>query len=59
MKTNAYIQYLTEQILIFFSKGKQERKEERRERKENKPPKVSEWFGIVPFAISMMLKKNK
>ena len=59
MSTNAYIKYITQQIVQYFNLSKRERKEKRRHRKEDKEPTVSHWFGIVPFALSMFIKRIK
>ncbi|MGE7764544.1 YqzE family protein [Peribacillus sp. NPDC096540] len=58
MSTNAYIKYLTQQLVEYFNLTKKERKEKRRHRKEDKSHGVSHWFGIVPFALSMFVRKK-
>ncbi|AXN37503.1 YqzE family protein [Peribacillus butanolivorans] len=58
MSTNAYIKYLTQQLVEYFNLTKKERKEKRRHRKEDKNTGVSHWFGIVPFALSMFVRKK-
>ncbi|KOR86662.1 hypothetical protein AM233_23500 [Bacillus sp. FJAT-22058] len=58
MSTNAYIKYLTQQLVEYFNLTKKERKEKRRHRKEDKNPGMSHWFGIVPFALSMFVRKT-
>lgn len=58
MSTNAYIKYLTQQLVQYLNLTKSERIEHRQQRKEEKTSPISTWFGIVPFAISMFLKKR-
>ncbi|MFB7642191.1 YqzE family protein [Peribacillus butanolivorans] len=59
MSTNAYIKYLTQQLVEYFNLTKKERKEKRRHRKEdNNTSVLSHWFGIVPFALSMFVRKK-
>jgi len=59
MSTNAYIKYLTQQLVQYFNLTKTERKENRQQRKGERTSSVSTWFGIVPFALSMFFKKMK
>ena len=58
MSTNDYIKYLTQQLVKYFEVPKTVRKEQRKHKKENRPTFSSQWFGIVPFAISMLLKRK-
>lgn len=57
MSTNAYIKYLTQQFVQYFSLTKTERKQSRQQRKDERPFSGSTWFGLIPFALSMFLKK--
>jgi hypothetical protein len=57
MSTNAYIKYLTQQVVQYFNLTKMERKENRQQRKGERTSPVSTWFGILPFALSMFFKK--
>ncbi len=57
MSTNAYIKYLTQQFVEYFNLTKTERKESRQQRKNERQSSVSTWFGMIPFALSMFLKK--
>ena len=57
MSTNAYIKYLTQQFVEYFNLTKTERKESRQQRKNERQSSVSTWFGMIPFAFSMFLKK--
>lgn len=58
MSTNAYIKYVTQQVVQYFNLPKTERKENRQQRKETRRSSTSTWFGIVPFALSMFFKKR-
>ena len=57
MSTNAYIKYLTQQLVEYFNVTKTERKENRQQRKNERPPSISTWSGIVPFALTMFFSK--
>ena len=57
MTTNAYIKFLTQQLVQYFSLTKTERKESRQQKRNERTPPVSTWFGVMPFALSMFFKK--
>jgi len=58
MKTNDYVKYLTVEWLQYMNQPKEVRKEQRHIQKEDRQPFMSHWFGVIPFAISMLFKKN-
>ena len=57
MSTNAYIKYLTQQLVQYFNLTKSERKENRQHKKNQRLSSTSIWFGILPLALSMIFKK--
>lgn len=59
MSTNDYIRYMTKALLQHLETPKEERKQLRKERKETKMPLLTEWFGIIPLAISLLFKKKR
>jgi YqzE-like protein len=58
MKTNDYVKYLTQQFVKYYDQPKDERKKIRLERKVGRPDLVYHWFGVLPFALSMLFKKK-
>lgn len=58
MKTNDYIKFLTQQFVKFMNVPKAERKLQRENKKKLKKPFVSNWFGLLPFAIMMLVKRK-
>lgn len=58
MKINDYIKFLTQQFVKYMDVPKDERKLQRENKKKLKKPFVSNWFGLVPFSIMMMLKRK-
>ncbi|PLT34729.1 YqzE family protein [Bacillus sp. V5-8f] len=58
MKTNDYIKFLTQQFVKYMAVPKAERKQQREDKKKAKEPYVSNWFGVIPFAFMMLLKRK-
>lgn len=58
MKTNDYIKFLTQQFVKYMAMTKEERKLRRDQRKQMRRPFVSNWFGIMPFALMMLFKRK-
>ncbi|WP_173916163.1 YqzE family protein [Halobacillus sp. Marseille-Q1614] len=57
MKKSEYAQFLTEEMIRHMHMTK----EEKMEKKQAKPSKrsTSYWFGLLPFALKMIRRKNK
>ncbi|WLD92045.1 YqzE family protein [Alkalihalobacillus sp. AL-G] len=58
MSTNDFVKYLTQQFVRHFDQPKEKRREKRTSRKDHKPPMSVQWFGLVPMAISMLIKRK-
>jgi hypothetical protein len=58
MKTNDYIKFLTQQFVKYAQMTKEERKLKRQNKKKRQKPFVSNWFGLVPFALLMLFKRK-
>lgn len=60
MKTNDYIKFLTQEFVTYVDKPKEERKKKKHVRnKMDKPLYTSKWFGLIPFALLMAIKKKR
>jgi hypothetical protein len=59
MSTNDYVKYVTQRIVSYMDSPKDQRKSLREEKKQNRTPFLNRWFGIIPFAVMLMFKKNK
>lgn len=59
MSANDYVKFVTEQIVGYISEPKAERKRKKKTRKANRAPFLSHWFGLIPVAILIGLKKRK
>ncbi|KMM37854.1 YqzE family protein [Guptibacillus hwajinpoensis] len=58
MSSNDLVKYMTQQVVSYIDQPKEERQNQRAERKASKQPFLFRWFGIIPMAISMFVKKN-
>ncbi|RKE71567.1 YqzE-like protein [Bacillus safensis] len=59
LKTNDYVKYMTQEIIKYMNTPRDERKEHKQEKMETKPPFSQRLFGVLPFGLSMMLKKRQ
>ncbi|MCJ7839320.1 YqzE family protein [Lederbergia sp. NSJ-179] len=57
MSFDDYMKYMTETCIKHFERPKAERKQMRLERKKASPPKLYQWFGLVPYSIRMIFKR--
>ncbi|MDY0405592.1 YqzE family protein [Virgibacillus sp. 179-BFC.A HS] len=57
MSGNDYIKFLTEQVVSYMDAPKDKRLERKNKRKAQ--PQISgRWFGMVPLAIRLFMKKS-
>ncbi|WP_226680033.1 YqzE family protein [Sutcliffiella horikoshii] len=59
MKTNDYVKYVTQQLVTYMDQPKEVKREQRQQRKQERSPIAYQLFGVIPFAIMMIFKKNK
>ncbi|ENH97454.1 hypothetical protein J416_05568 [Gracilibacillus halophilus YIM-C55.5] len=59
MSGNDYVKYMTQQIVRYMDTPKPERKKIKQEKKEEPIIYSSKWFGVLPFAFRLLLKKRK
>lgn len=59
MKTNDYVKYLTETVVKYADQPKEERVKLKVERKLEKSPFLFRWFGILPYAFLLLIKRRK
>ncbi|WP_409297799.1 YqzE family protein [Peribacillus sp. SCS-26] len=59
MSTNDIIKFITQQFVTFFNQPKEERKKVRQEKKQSRPPLSYNWFGVIPMALLMVIKKKQ
>ncbi|MBS4199652.1 YqzE family protein [Bacillus sp. FJAT-49732] len=58
MSTNDYVKYITEAFIKHFEMPKDERKQLKLNRKMARPPVLTNWFGLLPISISMLMKRR-
>lgn len=59
MSTNDYVKYMTQQIVRYMDTPKEERKVRKTILKKERQPLVSRWFGVLPAAVMLFMKKRK
>jgi len=55
MKQNEYIKFMTEQLVTYMDKPKEERKKTKNNKEQN--GFSNRWLGLFPFTIKLLLKK--
>lgn len=58
MSSNDLVRFITEQVVTYFDRPKDERKELRTQKKLAKPPFSNRWFGMLPMALSLFFKNQ-
>ncbi|MGE6629333.1 YqzE family protein [Bacillus sp. NPDC077027] len=59
MKTNAYVKYMTEEVIKYMNTPREERREHKQVKKELKTPFVQRLFGMIPFGFAMLFKRDE
>ncbi|MBM4762272.1 YqzE family protein [Bacillus sp. B15-48] len=59
MKTNDYVKYLTQTVVKYADQPKEDRMKSKEVRKAEKPPFLFRWFGILPYALMLFLKRKR
>ncbi|OEH92879.1 YqzE family protein [Bacillus solimangrovi] len=59
MSANDYVKFVTQQIVSYMDQPKEERKRLKNEKSQNRQPRMNRYFGMMPFAVSMMFNKKK
>lgn len=59
MKTNDYVKYLTQTVVKYAEQPKEERVKHKVIKKSERSPFLLRWFGIVPYAFMLLIKRRK
>ncbi|RSK27824.1 YqzE family protein [Bacillus sp. HMF5848] len=59
MSTNDYVKYVTQQVVRYIDQPKAQRKHTKQTKRAQRDPFVTRWFGILPFAFQMIMKRNR
>ncbi|QPC46854.1 YqzE family protein [Mangrovibacillus cuniculi] len=58
MSLNDYIKFITQQFVKHYNQPIHERKQVRLNKKQQKSPFMTRWFGVIPQAIMLLVKKK-
>ncbi|SEM27919.1 YqzE-like protein [Mesobacillus persicus] len=59
MKTNDYVKYITETVVKYADQPREERVRNKVEKKSGRSPMVYRWFGILPYAFMLLIKRRQ
>lgn len=59
LSTNDYVKFVTQQIVSYIDKPKEERRLTKEQRRFEHSPLVNRWFGLIPFAFMILFKKKR
>lgn len=59
MSVNQLIQFLTKELIVYMETPTEVRKQRRVAKREQRKTWSSHWFGAVPLAIGMFVKRRK
>lgn len=57
MTTNDYIKYMTEEVVKRIDEPRAVTKQRKQQRRLEKEPSMSKWFGVVPMAVTLWVRK--
>ncbi len=58
-KGEEIVKYVTQKVVTYIDTPKDQRERQRRERKHRKEPWTVRWFGMIPLAMSMLLRSRR
>lgn len=50
---------MTQEIVQYMDKPKDDRKKQRQQKKQERQPFAVRWFGVLPYALIMMKRRQK
>lgn len=56
---NDYVKFMTQEIVQYMDKPKDDRKKQRQQKKRERQPFAVRWFGVLPYALIMMKRRQK
>ncbi|MCT2537544.1 YqzE family protein [Aquibacillus koreensis] len=61
MSGNDYMKFMTQEIVKYMDMPQEERKKRRQENKSQRKQDTlsNRWFGLLPFAFKLLVKKKK
>ncbi|MDC3415505.1 YqzE family protein [Aquibacillus salsiterrae] len=58
MSGNDYVKFMTQEIVKYMDMPQEERKKRKQNRTEQEYHLSNKWFGILPFAFKLLVKKK-
>ena len=58
MKTNDYVRFITQEMVKRMDQPRDILEEEKARKKQEREPRASKWFGMIPMSISLWMKKH-
>nr|WP_204497134.1 YqzE family protein [Aquibacillus albus] len=60
MSGNDYVKFMTQEIVKYMNMPQEEKKKRKENRSNNKTDNISgRWFGLLPFALKLLIQKKK
>ncbi|WP_226035035.1 YqzE family protein [Aquibacillus saliphilus] len=60
MSGNDYVKFMTQEIVKYMDTPQDERKKRKNKQRMSKENNISgRWFGLLPFAFKLLVKKKK
>ncbi|WP_186575802.1 YqzE family protein [Aquibacillus kalidii] len=59
MSGNDYVKFMTQEIVKYMDMKPEERKKRKQEKSQKDFSVSNRWFGIIPFAFRLLVKKRK
>lgn len=59
MSGNDYVKFMTEEIVRYMNLPQEEKKKRKEEKKQSKESRSNHWFGVIPFAVKLLIKQRK
>lgn len=59
LSNNDYVKYMTQRIVKYMDTPKDQRKKQKEERKQQDIAYSNKWFGVLPFAVRLLIQKRK
>ncbi|MFA1821552.1 YqzE family protein [Virgibacillus oceani] len=59
MSGNAYLKFMTEQVVSYIDLPSDERKRRKSEQKNNHQFYINRWIGILPFVFRMFIRRTE
>ncbi|PWU68534.1 MULTISPECIES: YqzE family protein [Gracilibacillus] len=59
MSSEDYVKYMTQKIVKYMDTPKEERQKQKKPREKEHHVYSNRWFGVLPFAFRLFLRRKK